>query len=132
MTGKKRIIQKYSCQKHKQNIKQAMQSDTCAGVVAHADVCCMPHCPLLAPGEPKPRPPPSCPLLAFGEPEPRPPLRPLVHWVPGLGSVECLAERITFAEFASLSCPEFPDGTVSRPPPCGPRTPGLAELQGPS
>jgi hypothetical protein len=90
----------------------------------------VPRCPLLVPGEPKPRPPLSCPLLAFGEPEPRPPLRSLVHWMPGLGSVEGLAEWITFEEFVSLSCPEFPDGTVSHPHPCGPRTPGLAEFPG--
>jgi hypothetical protein len=53
-----------------------------------------------------------------------------VHWVPVLWSVESHAERREVAEFASPSCPEFPDGTVGRPPPCGPRTPGLAELQG--
>jgi hypothetical protein len=50
--------------------------------------------------------------------------------VPGLGSIKCLVERITFAEFLSLSCPEFPDGVVCPPPPHGHRTLGLAELLG--
>jgi hypothetical protein len=50
--------------------------------------------------------------------------------VPGLGSIKCLVERITFAEFVSLSCLEFLDGVVCRPPPHGHRTLGLAELQG--
>jgi hypothetical protein len=53
-----------------------------------------------------------------------------VHWVPVLGSVKCLAERTTFAEFVSLACSEFLDGIVSHPPPCRPRTPGFVELQG--
>jgi hypothetical protein len=50
--------------------------------------------------------------------------------VPGLWSIKCLVERITFAEFVSLSCLEFPDGVVCRPPPHGHRTLGLVELQG--
>jgi hypothetical protein len=53
-----------------------------------------------------------------------------VHSVPSLGSIKCLVERITFAEFVSLSCLEFSDGVVCPPPPHGHRTPGLAELQG--
>jgi hypothetical protein len=53
-----------------------------------------------------------------------------VHWVPILWSVESHVERRAVAKFASPSCPKFSDGTVGRPPPYEPRTPGLVELQG--